>query len=71
MASLGSQDAIEDAVEKLHESPFQYLLITGTSTTASRFDSALSEDAREMLLDWVRSGELEKQLLVHFNQNPI
>lgn len=70
MPSLGSQDNVEDAANLMHESTLPFILITGTHTDYSRLDSNLSQAARDMLLDWVRSGHFEKMLLDHFQQNP-
>ena len=71
MPSLGSQDSVEDAVEALENSPFHYILFTGTHSTHTRIDSNLDADARAMLLDWVRSGDMERLLLEHFERNPL
>lgn len=71
MASLGSQDPVEDAVAALEAGPFHYILLTGTHTTHTRIDSNLDADARAMLLDWVQSGEMERLLLEHFERNPL
>lgn len=70
MPSLGSQDSVEDAVDSLHRGTFPFLLFTGTHTDYTRIDSSLSNAARVMVLDWVRTGEFEKMLVEHFAQNP-
>lgn len=71
MPSLGSHDYVDQAVEVLDDGPFQFFLITGTHTDYTRLDSSLNQDAREMLLDWVRSGRFEEMLVEHYERNPI
>ena len=70
MPSLGSHDAVEDAVDSLHREGLPFLLFTGTHTDYTRVDSSLSQAARDMVLEWVRTGHFEKMLVEHFAKNP-
>lgn len=68
MPLFNSPDFILDACDSLDQGKFPYLLIVGVSDDHTRLESNLTQEERQMLLDWIRNGHLETIFLNHINQ---
>ena len=63
---FGSQDGIDDALDILDKSNFEYIVITGVSANRTRTDTNMSDESKRMILRWARSGSLEEMLVDSF-----